>query len=266
MSGSNLICAVTALVETGAVAVQEPTTGLRVDTAVGTVGVRAQVAGGRVLNVTFDNVPAFVVALDHPLELPGYGTVPVDIVFGGQYYVQAKAADLGVELVPGAAKELTRAGSLLRTIAQQTVPVRHPLNPDVDHIALTMIHGPSPTPGVDGRNTVVLPNGSVVIDDPSTWSGTLDRSPCGTGTCARMAARHARGELAIGQDFVHEGLLGTTFTGRLTGQTQVGTFHAVLPSLSGRGWITGYNTYVLADDDPFPRGYTIADLWGTECQ
>jgi proline racemase len=264
MSGSNLICAVTALVETGAVAVQEPTTSLRVDTAVGTVAVRAQVAGGRVVGVTFDNVPAFVVALDHPLELPGYGTVPVDIVFGGQYYVQAKAADLGVELVPGAAKELARAGSLLRTVAQQTFPVRHPINPDIDQIALTMIHGPSPTPGVDGRNTVVLPNGVVVIDDPATWSGTLDRSPCGTGTCARMAARHARGELAIGQDFVHESLLGTTFTGRLTGQTHIGPYQAVLPSLSGRGWITGYHTYVLADDDPFPRGYTIADLWGTE--
>ena len=149
MSGSNLICAVTALVETGLVAVQEPVTNLRVDTAVGTVAVRAQIANGRAVGVTFDNVPAFVVALDHPLELPGYGTVPVDIVFGGQFYVQAKAADLGVELVPSAAKELARAGSVLRTVAQQKFPVQHPLNPDIDHVALTMIHGPSPTPGLE---------------------------------------------------------------------------------------------------------------------
>ena len=127
-----------------------------------------------------------------------------------------------------------------------------------------MIHGPSPTPGRSGRNTVVLPNGTVDLDDPNTWTGTLDRSPCGTGTCARMAARHARGEQAIGQDFVHEGLLGTTFTGRLSGETQIGSYRAVLPSLSGRGWITGFNTYVLAEDDPFPRGYTVADLWGPE--
>ena len=264
MSGSNLICAVTALVETGLVAVQEPVTNLRVDTAVGTVAVRAQIANGRAVGVTFDNVPAFVVALDHPLELPGYGTVPVDIVFGGQFYVQAKAADLGVELVPSAAKELARAGSVLRTVAQQKFPVQHPLNPDIDHVALTMIHGPSPTPGRSGRNTVVLPNGTVDLDDPTTWTGTLDRSPCGTGTCARMAARHARGEQAIGQDFVHEGLLGTTFTGRLSEETQIGSYRAVLPSLSGRGWITGFNTYVLAEDDPFPRGYTVADLWGPE--
>ena len=120
MSGSNLICAVTAMVETGAVPVDEPVTTLKVDTAVGTVLARAQIADGRVVGVSFDNVPAFVVALDHVLDLPEYGTVPVDIVFGGQFYVQAKAADLGVELVPSAAKELARAGSVLRTVAQQT--------------------------------------------------------------------------------------------------------------------------------------------------
>lgn len=264
MSGSNLICAVTALVETGLVTAREPVTQLRVDTAVGTVAVRADIANGRAVGIAFDNVPAFVVALDHPLELPDYGTVPVDIVFGGQFYVQAKAADLGVELVPAAAKELARAGSVLRTVAQRTFPVRHPLNPDVDQVALAMIHGPSPTPGVNGRNTVVLPNGTVDLKDPTTWTGTLDRSPCGTGTCARMAARHARGEQALGQDFVHEGLLGTAFTGSLTGTTEVGSYRAVLPSLSGRGWITGFNTYVLAEDDPFPRGYTVADLWGPD--
>jgi proline racemase len=262
MSGSNLICAVTAMVETGAVPVQDPVTTLHVDTAVGTVVVRAQVAEGRVTRVTFNNVPAFVVALDHPLDVPEYGTVLADIVFGGQFFVQAKAADFGVDLVPSAAKELVRAGSLLRTVAQQQFPVRHPHNPDIDHVALAMLHGPSPTPGVDGRNTVVLPNGVVAFGDPATWTGTLDRSPCGTGTSARMAALHARGQLGIDQDFVHESLLGTTFTGRITGLTKVGPYQAVSPSVSGRGWITGFNQYVLDADDPFPRGYTLGDLWG----
>ena len=264
MSGSNLICAVTAMVETGAVPVDEPVTTLKVDTAVGTVLARAQIADGRVVGVSFDNVPAFVVALDHVLDLPEYGTVPVDIVFGGQFYVQAKAADLGVELVPSAAKELARAGSVLRTVAQQTFPVQHPGNPDIDHIALAMLHGPSPTAGVGGRNTVVLPNGAVDLDDPTTWTGILDRSPCGTGTSARMAALHARGELAVGQDFVHESLLSTTFTGRLNGLAQAGPYQAVLPSISGRGWVTGFNQYVLDADDPFPRGYTLGDLWGPD--
>ena len=264
MSGSNLICAVTALVETGAVAVQEPTTELRVDTAVGTVAVRAQIANGRAVGVTFDNVPAFVVALDHPLELPGYGTVPVDIVFGGQFYVQAKAADLGVELVPSAAKELARAGSYCAPSHSRSFPVQHPLNPDIDHVALTMIHGPSPTPGRSGRNTVVLPNGTVDLDDPND----VDRD------AGPIALRH--------RDMRADGRPPRPWrTGHRAGlrprrparhyihrtpqrETQIGSYRAVLPSLSGRGWITGFNTYVLAEDDPFPRGYTVADLWGPE--
>jgi proline racemase len=264
MSGSNLICAVTALLETRTLQVEEPVTNLRVDTAVGVVAVRADIADGKVVRVTFDNVPAFAVAIDYPLELPEYGTVPVDVVFGGQYFVQARAADLGIELVPGAARQLARAGAVLRTVAQQAFSVVHPLNPDIDHVALTMIHGPSSTPGASGRNTVVLPNGTVDLEDPTTWTGSLDRSPCGTGTCGRMAGLHARGELALGEQFVHESLLGTTFTGTLRDVTTVGEHPAVLPSVSGRGWITGFNQFVVDADDPFQRGYTIGDLWGPQ--
>ncbi|MEV0946812.1 proline racemase family protein [Rhodococcus sp. NPDC049939] len=264
MSGSNLICAVTAVLETGTLTVTEPTTTLRVDTAVGAVHVLADIDGGRVTRVTFDNVPAFVVAIDHPLEVPGYGTVPVDIVFGGQFFVQARAADLGIDLVPGAARELTRAGAVLRTVAQRSFPVAHSDNPDINQVDLTMIHGPSPTSGVSGRNAVVLPNGVVDLDDPTTWTGALDRSPCGTGTCGRMAALHARGELALGEPFVHESLLGTTFTGVLRGETAVAGRTAVLPSVSGRGWITAFNQLVLDSDDPFPCGYAMGDLWGSQ--
>ncbi|WP_405737320.1 proline racemase family protein [Streptomyces sp. NBC_01537] len=262
MSGSNLICAVTALVETGAVPVSEPVTELTVDTAVGLVRLRVEVSGGKAARVTFANVPAFVVALDHELDLPEYGRVPVDIVFGGQFFVQARAVDLGLTLERSSAGQLTRAGAVLRTAAQQQFPVSHPLNPGIDQIALTMIHGPSPTPGVSGRNTVVLPNGEVNLADPATWTGSLDRSPCGTGTCARMAALHARGELPLNTPFVHESIIGTTFTGTLLDTTQVGPHEAVLPTISGRGWITGFNQYVLDDTDPFPHGYTLGDLWG----
>lgn len=262
MSGSNLICVVTALVETGAVPVSEPVTELTVDTAVGLVRVRVDVSGGKATRVTFANVPAFAVALDHVLDLPEYGRVPVDIVFGGQFFVQARADDLGLTVEPGAAKQLARAGAVLRTAAQQQFPVAHPLNPGIVEIALTMIHCPSPTPGVSGRNTVVLPNGEVDLADPATWTGTLDRSPCGTGTCARMAALHARGELPLDTPFVHESIIGTTFTGTLLDTARVGPHDAVLPTISGRGWITGFNQYVLDETDPFPYGYTLGDLWG----
>jgi proline racemase len=195
-----------------------------------------------------------------PLQLPEYGTVPVDIVFGGQFFVQARAVDLGIDLIPESAPQLTRAGAVLRAAAQRSFPVMHPLNPDINQVALTMIHGPSPTPGVSGRNSVVLPNGVVDLADPSTWTGALDRSPCGTGTCGRMAALHARGDLALGEQFVHESLLGT-FTGTLRDVTTVADHVAVLPSVSGRAWITGYHQFVVDSDDPFPRGYTLGDLW-----
>ncbi|RNG22846.1 proline racemase family protein [Streptomyces botrytidirepellens] len=264
MSGSNLICAVTALLETQALPVTEPVTELTVDTAAGPVTARAEVSRGKVTRVTFENVPAFAVALDHVLDLPEYGRVPVDIVFGGQFFVQAAAADLGITLEPGQAKAITRAGAVLRTAAQRQFPVSHPLRPEIDQVALVMIHGPSPTPGVSGRNAVVLPNGEVSLTDPATWTGSLDRSPCGTGTCGRMAALHARGKLPLRTPFVHEGMLGTTFTGTLTGTTRVGPYEAVLPSISGRGWITGFAQYVLDESDPFPHGYVLGDLWGRQ--
>lgn len=263
MSGANLICAVTALVETQALAVTGTEIPLRVDTAAGVVEARAEVENGRVANVSIDNVPAFVVALDHVLELPEYGKVPVDIVFGGQFYVQASDLALGLDLESSSAKEIIRAATVLRLAAQQDFPVLHPLLPHIDQIGLPMIYGSSTTPGVHGRNAVVLPNGESTLDDPSSWdAGTLDRSPCGTGTCGRMAALHARGQLGLNEPFVHESMLGTTFTGRLRDLTAVGELPGVLPRLDGRGWITGFHQFVLDSDDPFSEGYTVGDIWG----
>ncbi|RBP65726.1 proline racemase [Brevibacterium sanguinis] len=262
MSGSNLICAVTALVETGAIDVEEPVTSLRVDTAAGVVAVRVDVVGGRAVNVTFDNVPAFVVGLDLPLDVPGYGTIPVDIVFGGQFYVQTREENLGVELEPDNAKEIIRAASVMRKAADEAFDVAHPLLPEINSIALPMIHGAPRTEGTDGRNAVVLPNGEVDLDDPTTWSGTLDRSPCGTGTSGRVAAKFARGELGVGDTFVHESMMGTTFTAQVKERAAVGDRSGIVPSISGRGWITGHQQLVLEADDPFPVGYTVADIWG----
>ncbi|WP_309131442.1 proline racemase family protein [Brevibacterium sp.] len=262
MSGSNLICAVTALVETGAIDVEEPVTRLRVDTAAGIVAVRVDVVDGRAVNVTFDNVPSFVVGLDLPLDVPGYGTIPVDIVFGGQFYVQTREENLGVELEPGNAKAIIRAASIMRKAADEAFDVSHPLLPEINTIALPMIHGAARTQGTDGRNAVVLPNGEVDLDDASTWSGTLDRSPCGTGTSGRVAAKFARGELEIGEDFVHESMMGTTFTAQVKAPAEVGPHSGVIPSISGRGWITGFQQLVLECDDPFPVGYTVGDIWG----
>ena len=173
----------------------------------------------------------------------------------------ARAADMGVALGPEHAQAIARAGTALLAAAREQVPVAHPELPEFDEITLALLHGPADRPGVSGRNSVVLPSGRVTLDDPSSWRGILDRSPGGTGTSARMATLHARGELALHEPFVHEGVLGTTFRGMLHERTTAGDRDAVVPSIQGRAWITGHVQHVLQPDDPFPRGLTVGDIW-----
>jgi proline racemase len=263
MSGSNTMCAVTALLETGTLPMVEPETVVRIDTAVGRVEAIARVVGRKVVSVQVRNVASFVVGLDLPIDVAGHGTVAADIAFGGQFYVQAPAAAFGLELGPGSASAVVRAGMSLLASARQQVQVCHPENPSINQVALVMLHGPAHAPGVHGRNSVVLPNGPFDANDPTSWRGSLDRSPCGTGTSARMACLHARGELPLGRVFMHQGVLGTTFTGLLHGRTMVGDLPAVMPSIEGRAWITGRNSHVVDPDDPFPQGYMIGDVWGS---
>jgi proline racemase len=263
MSGSNTMCAVTALLETGAL--PAPGAGslreIVIDTAVGLIEVTATLDGGKVTDVAIRNVSAFAEVLDYPLEVPHLGTIPVDVVFGGQYFVQARAADAGVELRPDQARKITRAGALIRAAAREQIPVKHPDNPSICDIELTMLHGTSDTPGVSGRNAVVCPNGVVDFDNPETWTGSIDRSPCGTGTCGRMAAKHARGELDLRTPFVHESILGTTFTGLLEEVVVGHAKNAVRPVIAGQAWVTGMGNLLVDDSDPFPEGYTLADIW-----
>ncbi|MFF2243794.1 proline racemase family protein [Arthrobacter sp. NPDC058130] len=261
MSGSNTICAVTAVLEAGIVPVRGPETTVTIDTAVGVVKAVARVENGKVLSVTVVNVPAFVVELDFPLQVPELGTVPVDVVFGGQFFAQAKAADVGLDLHPDNGKELARAGALIKMAALEQIQVIHPENPLISGVNLVMLHTGDRVPGRQDRNTVVLSNGKLDPSDPSTWTGALDRSPCGTGTSARMAALHARGQLAVGEAFSHQSIIGSEFIGRLTGTTTVAGRPAVLPTITGRGWVTGRSQWLLDPTDPFPAGYTVGDIW-----
>jgi proline racemase len=272
MSGSNTICSVTALLETGRIPMVEPVTTVTVETAVGLVQVQAECVGGKVIGITIENVPAFAVHVGVPLEIPvdprtepgtEWGqtrTVSVDVAFGGQFFVLARAEDLGVGLTAADVPALQSVGARLKLAVNQQYPVSHPLNPGINTTNLVMITGPGDDRGADGNNAMVMATDRL-SDDPATWTGALDRSPCGTGTCARMSIMHARGELAIGQPFVHRGMLDTTFTGRLIGETIVGDRPAVLPTITGRGWVTGRSEWVLDDSDPFPEGYTIGDIW-----
>jgi proline racemase len=253
MSGTNTICVVTVLIETGMVPAVEPITRLKLDTPAGLVAVEAEVVNGKVRRVTFRNVPAFATHLDAPLEVPGLGTVTVDVAYGGMFYVIADASMLGFRLTPDEARDIVRTGEMIRAAAREQLPVAHPENPAILGVSISQISGEPSRPGVHRKNAVVVSTG--------TLAGVLDRSPCGTGTCAKMAVLHAKGKLPLHQDFVHEGILGTTFTGRLIEETQVGPYPAVVPTLSGQAWITGFAQYVLDPEDPFPEGFTVGDIW-----
>jgi proline racemase len=262
MSGSNLICVVTVLIETGMVPVQTPITRLKLDTPAGLVEVEAEVsAANKVTRVTFRNVPSFAVYLDRIIEVRSLGSVTVDLAYGGMFYVIADAEQFGLRLVPEEGRDIVRIGEMLKAAAREQLPVAHPENPGVEGVSISQLSGPPSRPDATRKNAVVVSTGKFDWNDSRTWTGTLDRSPCGTGTCAQMAVWHAKGKLPLHQDFVHEGVLGTTFTGRLVGNTLVGPYEAVVPTISGRAWITGFANYVLDPEDPFPEGFTVGDLW-----
>jgi proline racemase len=263
MSGSNTICVATALIETGMVPAVEPVTELRLETPAGLVAVRADVAGGKVTRVAFENVPAFAVHLGAVLEVPELGRVEIDVAWGGMFYAIADAAALGLPLVPAEAGRLARAGEMIKAAAREQFPVVHPENEAIAGISIAQLAGRAANPGNHGRNAVVVGTGQLDWGRPETWRGVLDRSPCGTGTCARMAVLHARGQLAIGEEFRHEGVLDSVFIGRLLRETRVGGRPAVVPEIAGQAWITGIAQYVVDPSDPFPEGFTVGDLWGS---
>ena len=262
MSGTNTICVATVLIEMGMVPLQEPVTEFFLEAPAGLVKIRADVEGGRARRITFENVPAFVFALDARVEVPGLGTVTVDVAYGGMVYVIADAAGLGLRLSADEARDIVRVGEMVRAATREQLPFAHPENDAIVGPTIALLSGPASGPHADSRNAVVVSTGQLVWDRPDTWTGALDRSPCGTGTCARMATLHARGRLGLNEDFRHEGILGTVFTGRLMRETSVAGRPAVVPTITGTAWVTGFAQYVLDPEDPFPTGYTVGDIWG----
>jgi proline racemase len=261
MSGTNTMCVATVLLETGMVPMREPVTELVLEAPAGLIRVRAECGGGRVTRVTFRNVPAFAVHLDRPVEVPQLGTVTVDVAWGGMFYVIADAAALGLRLTPDEGRDIVRVSEMIKAAAREQLPVVHPEQPGFAGITIAQLSGPPSRPDAHLKNVVTVSTGRLDWHRPATWTGVIDRSPCGTGTCARMATLHARGKLGLHEAFHHEGILGTVFTGRLVEETRVGPYRAVVPELSGRAWITGFASYVVADDDPFPEGFTVGDIW-----
>jgi proline racemase len=261
MSGTNTICVTTALLETGMLPMKEPVTELTLEAPAGLIRVRAECSNGKVKSVTFRNVPAFAPYLDRVIEVPHIGKVTVDVAYGGMFYVIADAAPHGLKLTPDEGRDIVRIGEMIKAAAQEQLPVVHPEQPGFAGITISQLSGAPARSDAHRKNAVVVSTGKLDWDKPSTWTGAIDRSPCGTGTCAKMATLWAKGQLKLNQDFRHEGILGTLFIGRLVEETKVGPYPAVVPTLTGTAWITGITNYVVDPEDPFPEGFTVGDIW-----
>jgi proline racemase len=244
MCGHGTIGVATVLVETGMVPVTEPETVVRLDTPAGLVEARVAVEEGRARGVTLRNVPSFRLRTGASVEVDELGEVTYDLAFGGNFYAMVPAAALGLEVDPARAPALIDAGlAVMGAINQADRPV-HPEDDRIGGCHHVIFYAPGHD-GADARNATAI------------HPGWLDRSPCGTGSSARMAALHAAGELPLGRPWINESVIGTRFTGRLVEETTVGGIAAVVPEISGRAWITAMGQYLLDPADPFPAGFAL---------
>jgi proline racemase len=249
MCGHAVIGIVTTLLETGMFEMVEPETLITLDTPSGPVRAHAQVKDGHVSAVSFENVPSFIYRSDVTLQVGEIGELVVDVVFGGLFFVFVNTDQLELGIIPENAPRLANLGMHILTAANDQIPVQHPELPHIDRIIDVRFYEQSGSDGVDSRNLVILGDHMV------------DRSPCGTGTCAEAALRYDRGLSGLGDIFVTESILGTRFTGQVVAETQVGSgeevFSAVIPKVTGSAYITGYHQFVLDEEDPFPEGFRL---------
>jgi proline racemase len=252
MSGSNSICVSTVLLDGGIIPMQEPETFMTLEAPGGLVQVRAECRDGKAQRIFVQNLPSFADQMAVPLEVEGLGTLTVDTAYGGDSFVVVDAPALGFAIEEHEAKDIAQLGVRITDAANEQLGFSHPLNPDWDHISFCAFCGPlsrSDT-GVTGRSAVAIQPGKV------------DRSPTGTAVSARMALMAARGEMKVGESFEAESIIGSRFTGRIVEQVQVGSRAAIVPEISGRGWVTGTHQHLLDPDDPWPGGYRLKDTWG----
>jgi proline racemase len=244
MCGHGTIGVATVLVETGMVPVTEPVTTIRLDTPAGLVEARVEVDDGAATSVTIRNVPSFSVALDRTVDVPGYGEITYDLAYGGNFYAILPIERVGLPFERAAGQRILECGLAVMGAINATDRPVHPTDPGIE--GCHHVHFVAPeSDAKHSRHAMAI------------HPGWFDRSPCGTGTSARMAQLHARGELELDREFLNESFIGTRFIGRLVAETTVGDLPAVVPEINGRAWITGTAQYMLDPDDPFPRGFLL---------
>jgi proline racemase len=248
MSGSNCICVVTALLETGRVAMTEPETVVRLDTPAGLITARAVCIDGRCVSVSLENVPSFAVSLGTALRTDRWGELRYDVAFGGVFYAIIDVDQLGLEIRPELARDLAEAGIMLKGLLKSEVRLAHPDLPSVNEIAYVMFRDRE-ADGAVRTCTTLMP-------------GRVDRSPCGTGSSANLALLYARGEVNVGDARRSRSIIGGEFLAEVVKETRVGEIIAIVPRITGQAWIYGSERLRLDGRDPFPSGFALSDTWG----
>ena len=251
MSGSNTIAACTVLVETGIIEAREPVTELTLDTLGGLVRVKVKVENGSAKSVTFQNVPSFSYLRDVEVKSSKFGTLTVDIAYGGMYYIMVRAKDVGLSMDRGELDRIIEYGEIIRADVKEQIEIKHPLVSDDEQrffggTVQVQFYGPPTHPEADMKNVVIMPPSSI------------DRSPCGTGTCAKLADLYAKGRIKLNEELVNESYIGTLFRGRVVEEAQVGDYPAIIPELTGSAWITGMHQFVVDPEDPLKDGFLIS--------
>ena len=252
MSGSNAICVATVLLDTGVVRMEEPETSFTLEAPGGLVRIRATCRNGKAERISVLNLPSFAVELDVNLDVQGIGKLRVDTAFGGDSFVVVDAKSLGFELERHEARRLATTGMKIAAAANSKLQFEHPEFPDLKRFSFCLFAGAlkETDKGLKTRSAVAI------------HPGKIDRSPTGTAVSARMALLHERGDMAVGDRLTAKSIIGSQFSGRITGTTRVGKHGAILPEISGRAWVTGTHQLLVDPDDPWPTGYRLPDTWG----
>jgi len=245
MCGHGSIGAATVAVETGIVPMKEPVTEVVMEAPAGIIRAKVQVKNEKVQEVSIVNVPAFLYKADQQIDLPGYGKITFDISFGGSFFAIVPAKQLNIKLLPENADKLKVLGIQIRDIINKEIKIQHPVLEHIKTVDLVEFFDETDNPKANLRNVVVFGQGQV------------DRSPCGTGTSAKLATLHAKGKLKQGEKFVYESIASTLFTGEIVGTTKVGDYDAVIPQITGSAYITGFCQYVIDEADPVKYGFKL---------
>ena len=251
MSGSNTICVATVALETGIVPMREPETRLRMEAPGGIIEVLCACEDGKVKRVEFTNRPGFAIHLDTPVEVEGLGTVVLDTAYGGMTFAHVDAARLGFAITPDEAHDMCLIGKRIKAAVNEQLEVVHPENAKIRDVSNVIFEGEvrDTEQGLESRNGVVV------------LHGRHDRSPCGTGTTARLAVMARKGRIRDGQNFRNYSITGTYFDSRIVERAKVGPYDAVIAKISGQAWITSIGQYGLDPTDPYPRGHRLSDVW-----